>query len=233
MRNYEKLFRKRLEDYNYIIAKEQPLSFATENLQKAILNIEFANVDHEYKVIQITSTSQSEGKTTILSNLTYLLAQRGKKVLVIDLDLRRPKLHKVVKVANENGLNDFLLGEKTKEEVIQKSNEFNFDFIVSGQTTTAITNALMSNKLAQLLQELKNDYDYIFVDTPPTFVVSDAYYIAKIVDGIIYVIGQNIARKKDIKDGLNELNRMDAKIIGVLLSQVKVKNGKYYYYYGD
>ena len=89
--SYKRVFKKkRVEDYTYVIAKEEPLTYVTENLQKTILNLEFANVDNKYKIIQVTSTVQSEGKTTILSNLAYLLAQRGKKVLVVDLDLRRP-----------------------------------------------------------------------------------------------------------------------------------------------
>lgn len=231
---YEKLFKKRRnENYNYLIAKEQPLSYVTENLQKTILNLEFANVDNKFKVIQITSTIQSEGKTTVLSNIAYLLAERGKKVLIMDLDLRRPKLHRIVNKANENGLTDYLLGEKKLEEVIGNGDQFNFDYLVAGKTTTAITNALMSQKLINLLQTLKEKYDYILLDTPPTYVVSDAYYIAKITDGIIYVIGQNLARKRDVKEGLAELNKIGTPIIGSIISQVKLRKGQQYYYYGD
>lgn len=232
MKNNRSFLRKqRLEDYSYIVSKEQPLSFETENLQKAILNLEFANVDNKFKTIQITSTVKSEGKTTMLSNIAYLLTQRNKKVLIIDLDLRRPKLHHVSKVANENGLTDYLLGEKQLEEIISHNNVLEFDFIVAGQKTTAINNALNSDKLKNMLETLKDSYDYILIDTPPTFLVSDPFYISKIVDGVIYIIGQNIAKKKDVREGLSELKKIETPIIGAIISQVKMgKRQKYYYY---
>lgn len=234
MTRYEKLFKKkRIEDYNYLLAKEQPLSYGTENLQKTILNLEFSNVDNKFKTIQVTSTTQSEGKTTVLSNLAYLLGQRDKKVLVIDLDLRRPKFHHVVRAANENGLTDYLLGEQKLEDVTKTSEQFGFDYIVAGKRITAIANALTSKKLTDLLELLKDKYDYILLDTPPTYLVSDAYYISKIVDGVLYVIGQNIARKKEVREGITELNKIQTPIIGIILSQVKLRNNQRYYYYGS
>ena len=234
MTRYEKIFKKkRSEDYNYLLAKEQPLSYGTENLQKTILNLEFSNVDNKFKTIQVTSTTQSEGKTTVLSNLAYLLGQRDKKVLVIDLDLRRPKFHHVVRAANENGLTDYLLGEQKLEDVTKTSEQFGFDYIVAGKRITAIANALTSKKLTDLLELLKDKYDYILLDTPPTYLVSDAYYISKIVDGVLYVIGQNIARKKEVREGITELNKIQTPIIGIILSQVKLRKNQRYYYYGS
>lgn len=234
MTRYEKIFKKkRIEDYNYLLAKEQPLSYGTENLQKTILNLEFSNVDNKFKTIQVTSTTQSEGKTTVLSNLAYLLGQRDKKVLVIDLDLRRPKFHHVVRAANENGLTDYLLGEQKLEDVTKTSEQFGFDYIVAGKRITAIANALTSKKLTDLLELLKDKYDYILLDTPPTYLVSDAYYISKIVDGVLYVIGQNIARKKEVREGITELNKIQTPIIGIILSQVKLRKNQRYYYYGS
>jgi len=234
MTRYEKIFKKkRVEDYNYLLAKEQPLSYGTENLQKTILNLEFSNVDNKFKTIQVTSTTQSEGKTTVLSNLAYLLGQRDKKVLVIDLDLRRPKFHHVVRAANENGLTDYLLGEQKLEDVTKTSEQFGFDYIVAGKRITAIANALTSKKLTDLLELLKDKYDYILLDTPPTYLVSDAYYISKIVDGVLYVIGQNIARKKEVREGITELNKIQTPIIGIILSQVKLRKNQRYYYYGS
>src|SRR5690554_3686586 len=234
MTRYEKIFKKkRSEDYNYLLAKEQPLSYGTENLQKTILNLEFSNVDNKFKTIQVTSTTQSEGKTTVLSNLAYLLGQRDKKVLVIDLDLRRPKFHHVVRAANENGLTDYLLGEQKLEDVTKTSEQFGFDYIVAGKRITAIANALTSKKLTDLLELLKDKYDYILLDTPPTYLVSDAYYISKIVDGVLYVIGQNIARKKEVREGITELNKIQTPIIGIILSQVKLRKNQLYYYYGS
>lgn len=232
--SYKRVFKKkRVEDYTYVIAKEEPLTYVTENLQKTILNLEFANVDNKYKIIQVTSTVQSEGKTTILSNLAYLLAQRGKKVLVVDLDLRRPKLNRIASVAKGFGLTDYLLGESKLNDIISEDENLGIDYIVAGKKITAITNALMSDKLKNMLEELKESYDYILLDTPPTYVVSDAYYISKIVDGLIYVIAQNHARKKEVRESFNELKKIDADVIGVIMTQVAKGKSKNYYYYED
>lgn len=222
---------RRIEDYNYLVAKEQPLSIQTENLQKAILNLEFSNADGNYQVIQVTSTVGSEGKTTILSNLAYLLKQRGKKVLVLDLDLRKPKIHHVTRVPNENGIADYLLGNKTVDEIINH-HEY-FDHIVSGERITTISNALNSKKLINLLEVLKTKYDYILVDTPPTTLVADPLYIATIVDGIIYVVGQKIAKKKDVRQGIKELEKTKTPILGIVLSQMELSKKESYYYYHE
>lgn len=226
----KKIFNGRNEDYTYIVSKEQPLSFTAENLQKLILNIEYANMDNDYKVIQFTSTLGSEGKTTIISNVAYLLAQKNKKVIVVDLDLRKPKIHRVFQRPNEKGLNDYLLNEVSLEDAIKKSNCKTIDFINSGRTADVITNALTSTKLKELINNLKEKYDYVLVDSPPTLLVSDALYIAKVVDGIVYVVGYDKARKRDVKSSLREIQKGSTKIIGAVISQVKMRKRDYYYY---
>lgn len=220
---------RRIEDYSYLVAKEQPLSIQTENLQKAILNLEFWNVDRNYKVIQVTSTVASEGKTTVLANLAYLLKQQGKKVLVLDLDLRKPKVHHLTKVPNENGITDYLLGNVDLEQVIIKHELF--DHIVAGQRITTINNALNSEKLVDLLTNLKEKYDYIFVDTPPTSVVADPLYTATIVDAVIYIVGQKIAKKKLVKQGIKEIQKGTTPIVGIILSQMELGKKEYHHYY--
>jgi len=108
-----------LEDYRHIVAKELPLSFAAESVHKTLINLEYVNVDKTLKVIQVSSTLMGEGKSTLLINLAYVLKQRGKKVLTVDLDLRRPKIHRIFDVANEHGLTDYLAGKITREQLIR------------------------------------------------------------------------------------------------------------------
>ena len=105
--------------YNFIWSKEKPLSFHAENYQKLIANLEYVNVDRKYKVFQITSSLGSEGKSTVLSNIAFLLGQKKQKVILIDLDLRRPKIHYVYDIENKDGLVDYLAGRIPIDKVIK------------------------------------------------------------------------------------------------------------------
>ena len=227
-----KLFKKvRLEDYNYLVAKEEPLSQVTEELQKVIINLEYANVDKKYQVIQFTSTMAGEGKTTLIGNLGYLLKERRKKVIILDLDLRRPKINRVFNVPNDKGLTNYLLDQIDEKQLIRKSEEFNIDYIICGEKTSAISNILSSDKLENLINKLRENYDYILIDSPPVLAVSDALMIAKLSDGIIYTIAYNKASKKAVKEGIKNLTKTETPIIGTVLTQVNKKGKNTYYNY--
>lgn len=224
--------RKREENYEFLEAIERPNSFTTESLQKLIINLEYANVDKKYKVVQVTSTLASEGKTTLVGNMAVLLAQRNYKVLVLDLDLRKPKIHHSFQLPNDVGITNYLHGSVSLDQVLKKTT-FGVDVIVSGDKTNVVANLLQSEKLQELINKLKNEYDYILIDTPPVKVNSDALMISKLSDGIVYVIGYNTIKKNIVKDSVNELLRHDKQIIGAVLTQVKLskRSMQYNYYY--
>ena len=222
---------ERNERYDYLITKEQPLSFTTESFQKVIINLDYANVDQKFKVIQFTSTLASEGKSTFVSNLAFLLNQKGKKVILLDMDLRKSKIHRVFNVPNKNGLTEYLAGKITYENLIQHSTEFDFDFVVSGEKTSSISNVLESNRLKDLILKLRESYDYVLIDTPPVIAVSDALYIAKNVDGIIFIVAQGVAKKTLVKEAIQNLKKNHVQIIGTVLTQVNLKSGSYGYGY--
>lgn len=225
-----KLFTKKTADnYGFLIAKEAPNSYVTESLQKLIVNLEYANIDQKYKVIQFTSSMQAEGKTTLISNVAYLLAQRGKKVLMVDLDLRRPKINRIFSVINKLGLTDYLLGKIEKKDLIQHS-EDKVDFIISGEKTTSVVQVLQSQKLQDLFNELKQEYDYILLDTPPVIVVSDALLVNKVADGIIFVVAHGLGRKSMVKEAISSLTRNNVPIIGIAMTQDRVNKGNRYGY---
>jgi capsular exopolysaccharide synthesis family protein len=225
-----KLFTKKTSDnYGFLIAKEAPNSYVTESLQKLIVNLEYANIDQKYKVIQFTSSMQAEGKTTLISNVAYLLAQRGKKVLMVDLDLRRPKINRIFSVINKLGLTDYLLGKIEKKDLIQHS-EDKVDFIISGEKTTSVVQVLQSQKLQDLFNELKQEYDYILLDTPPVIVVSDALLVNKVADGIIFVVAHGQGRKSMVKEAITSLTRNNVPIIGIAMTQDRVNKGNRYGY---
>ena len=183
----------------------------------------------KYKVIQFTSSMQAEGKTTLISNVAYLLAQRGKKVLMVDLDLRRPKINRIFSVINKLGLTEYLLGKIEKKDLIQHS-EDKVDFIISGEKTTSVVQVLQSQKLQDLFNELKQEYDYILLDTPPVIVVSDALLVNKVADGIIFVVAHGQGRKSVVKEAITSLTRNNVPIIGIAMTQDRVNKGNRYGY---
>ena len=229
---------ERIEKYDYIITKESPMSFTTESFQKVILNLEYINVDKNIKVIQFTSTLPSEGKSTFVSNLSYLLGQKGKKVIAIDLDLRKPKMNRVFNTANRNGLTDYLSGKIGLEEAINHSEDLSIDFITAGEKTEAVVNVLQAKKLEELITILKEKYDYVLLDTPPVIAVSDALHISKLADGVIFIVAQGKAKKVMVREAISTLENHGVNILGLVLTQVDLKSGMFgygqnYTYYSD
>lgn len=221
----------RNERYDYLVTKEQPLSYTAESFQKVIINLDYANLDHHMKVIQFTSTLASEGKSTFVSNLAYLLAQKDKKVILLDLDLRKPKMHRVFNAPNKNGLNDYLSGKINYDQLIKHSTDFGFDYIITGEKTTAVVNVLESDKMKKLIAQLRENYDYVLLDTPPIIAVSDALYVARNADGVIFIVAQGVAKKQLVKEAIQTLKNNEVKIIGTVLTQVDLKSGAYGYGY--
>ncbi|MBU1141059.1 MAG: CpsD/CapB family tyrosine-protein kinase [Firmicutes bacterium] len=222
---------ERMEKYDYLVTKEQPLSYTAESFQKVLINLDYANLDGKHKVIQFTSTLASEGKSTFVSNMAYLLGQKGRKIVLIDLDLRKPKLNRVFNVTNRDGLTDYLSGKIEYEKLVRHSDEVGIDYIVAGEKTTAVVNVLESEKLKDLITKLRDTYDYVLLDTPPVIAVSDALYVARIADGVIFIVAQNTAKKSLITDAVNTLKTNHVNIIGIVLTQVNLKRGFYGYGY--
>ena len=232
MNKKKKLFApERNSNYEYLVTKEQPLSYTAESFQKILINLDYANIDKKIKVIEFTSTLASEGKSTFISNLAYLMGQKNLKVIFLDLDLRKPKGHRIFKSANKDGLTDYLSGKVSYEKLIKHSDDFGIDYIVTGEKTTAIVNVLEAQKLADLVSKLREHYDYILLDAPPVIAVSDALYIAKHADGVIFIVAQNVAKKTLVKEAILTLRNSNVHIIGTVLTQVSLKGGQYGYGY--
>lgn len=230
--NTKKLFNgERTEKYDYLVTKEQPLSYTTESFQKVIINLDYANIDGNHKVIQFTSTLAKEGKSTFVSNLAYLLGQKGKKVVLMDLDLRKPKLYRVFNTINREGLTDYLSGKIDYTQLVRHSEEVGIDYIVAGEKTTAVVNVLEAKKLKELITKLRDEYDYVLLDTPPVIAVSDSLYIARLADGVIFIVAQNTAKKTLVKEAIQTLRNNHVEIIGTVFTQVSLKHGDYGYGY--
>ena len=204
-----------------------------EPYNRLISNIKFANVDNPYKVLMFTSTIMGELKTTVCSNFSLTLAHNEKKVVILDLDTRKPRIHKTFNVAKENGVVEYLAGSITKAELI-KSTEYGVDIITVGKDVANPVTLLESKKLLDLINELKNDYDYVVIDTPPLTACNDAAIISKLADGVVYNVAINQGKKKEIKTAISQLGEANANIIGINITKANVRDrGGYYYYYQD
>lgn len=227
--------RERLARHNYIITKEQPFSYVSEAFQKTLVNLEFVNVDGNFKVIHFTSSLAGAGKTTFVANIAYLLGQKNKKVVIVDLDLRKPKVNRIFDDSNIDGVTDYLNGKISYEELLKYSEDLKINYVVAGARTLSVVNVLESNKLKDLIKKLSDEFDYVLIDSPPVIAVSDALYIAKLVDGVVFVVAQNEGKKTIINEAVNILKQNKVNIIGSVFTQVSVKDSdvlSYTYGYG-
>lgn len=210
----------------------EPDIHSIEQCNKLLSNIKYSNLDNPYKVIAFTSTIKGELKSTSVSKLAQCISLNNKKVLVIDLDLRDPSIHKIFGVVKENGIIEYLDGSITKEKAI-KPGSYNIDLITSGKVVSNPVSVLESNKLFELINDLKNDYDYILIDTPPAYSFADATIISKISDGLIYNVSINCAIKKQVLESLENIKRADINLIGINVTKTTItkKELNNYYYY--
>ena len=193
-------------------------------------NISFSDVDNEIQTILFTSTKQNEGKSTVIANVAYSFSKlENCKVLLMDLDLRNPTVHKMFGVSNTYGLMDNLKNDRPLEKCIHKIEE-NIHVLPTGAIPPNPTEILSSKKMAKFLKDIKSHYDYIFIDAPPVGVVSDATIISSNVDGVMYVVGAKETDLSHAQVAIENLKKADANIIGSVLNKYEMKQSSYSYY---
>jgi len=177
--------------------------------------------DDKCKVIIITSPSPGEGKTTTAVNISITLALAGSKVLLVDADMRKPKIHTYMDVKNKTGLSGLLSNFTPLKEVVNHSSKYYLDFITAGIIPPNPTELLSSEEAHKTINGLKDHYDYIIIDTPPVNVVTDAVTLSKLADGLIIVTRQNVTTHQSIARAISNLEFADAKILGFILNDSK------------
>ena len=194
-------------------------------------NLLFSRKDDKLNTIAVVSAGAGEGKSTTVSNLATVFAQSGQRVVMVDSDLRRPTLHKLLGVANTIGLTNYLLKQNTLEEVIQRSSVAGLDFMASGKLPSSSLGILSSAQMKDLISELKQRYDFVFFDSPPIMGVSDASILASEVDMTLQVIQyrrypqpMNIRAKQLIE-------KVGGNLIGIVLNNINMSQDESYYYY--
>ena len=214
-----------------ITSLEKPQSNISEAYRTIRTGIEFSNLDKDLKIICITSSKKDEGKTTVLSNLGVSFAKIDKKVLLIDADLRNPSISKMFDTSNTQGLMDILLGKRNIQDCIKKTKQENLYILTGGTIPPNPAEVLSSKKMSEFIESIKDEYDYIFIDSPPVGVVSDASIISAYSDGVIFVVGANEVDSNLAKIAKERLDSVKANIVGVILNKFKTNTNSEYYNY--
>ena len=214
-----------------LIVQKKPKSIIAESFRNIRSNIEFILPKHEDgKVILFTSSISGEGKTFCVKNLGSAYAISGKKTILIGADLRKPRLYLSFDQSNDIGLSTYLSGNSTLKEILKQSKFNNIDFIGSGPIPPNPAELVSNEKMLSLIKLLKKEYDYIIIDTPPAFIVSDVVTIMKHVDLNIYVTRQNYTNK-DLLNNINQFySSKEMNNLSILLNDVNFSNNYAYNY---
>jgi capsular exopolysaccharide synthesis family protein len=189
----------------------------------------------EARLIAVTSSQPLEGKTTTACNLATALALGGSRVLLIDADMRRPGLHRIIGVENNVGLSQLLVGQSRVRETVQRTTEPNLFVITAGRTPPNPSELLASARMKSFLENLSHGpFDWIVLDTPPVLAVTDAVVLAGAVSAVVFVVGSEMTRRVHAERALHTLRGGKPRSIGVVLNRVDFERNKYYYsrYYG-
>ena len=209
---------------------DDPKSYYAEAFRTIKTNIKYSSADKHKKVLLITSTEAGEGKSTISSNLALSLSQDNKKVIIIDGDLRKPSVHKQFKISGSVGLTELLIGEKSINDIKHKINPY-LDVITSGHIPPNPAELLASEEMEKLIEKLREEYDYVIIDTNPIGLVADAQILSSKVDGVILVARYEKTKKENLLSCKKMIDQVGGSTIGVVLNGIDEKRGKYYYYY--
>lgn len=217
----------------HILTDQAPFS-VREAYKTARTNIMFALTtgQERCKKIVLTSAEPGEGKTTTVLNLSITFAQTGSKVLVIDGDLRKPRIHRYLHFDKKNGLSDLLIGTTDLTKAIRHHEKLNIDCIPAGQIPPNPVELLSNSNMDKLLEKLSSMYDYIFIDSPPVTVVSDATSMASMVDGYIVVVRHNYTIHELLSQARSSLLFAEGKVLGYIMNDIRPLGGLSYNQYG-
>ena len=214
-----------------LITQHSPKSPTSEAFRTLRTNIQFSNIDKDIKTIVLTSSGPAEGKSTVIANFAVTMAQVDKKVLLIDSDLRKPRIHTIFGLSNVNGLTTVLAEGLSYKDVVIPTGIGKLDILPSGPIPPNPAEVLGSKKMKSFLEKIKDDYDMILLDTPPVGLVTDAAVLSTIVDGVILVCAVGQAIIDAARNAKALLEKVNANILGVVINKVPVNEGGYYKYH--
>jgi capsular exopolysaccharide synthesis family protein len=212
-----------------------PKSQVAESLRSIRTNLLFMTTDRELKRLLVTSPSPQEGKTTVAANLAIVMAQSGSRVLLVDTDMRRPRVHKAFEIERpRTGLSTMVLGESEAASTIRKTTVPNLDVLVCGPTPPNPSELIHTEAFQRVIEEIAARYDRVIFDSPPIGVVTDAAILSKLVDGTVLILKSLRTTRDAAKHAVGVLRDIDSPILGAVLNDLDLtdkKYGKHYYYY--
>ena len=222
-----------------LVMAHSPKSTASESFRGIRTGILFSAADTTPQTFLVTSASPSEGKTICAANLAITMAQAGSRVLLLDCDMRRPRIHKIFQTGRDIGISSVLVGKENVEDTIIPTGIKNLDMIPVGPSPPNPSEILGSKKMQQLLDSLRSNYTRIVIDSPPIMAVTDSVVLSQMVDGVIVIISSGDTPRPVVQNGVAQLNGVNARILGAVLNGIRTgRDGYYYnqyysYYYGE
>lgn len=216
------------EDAGKLLYVRSPF-YVQESYRSARTNLMFlpSKEGCKNRIIAFTSANAGEGKSTNCINLAIALAQNGKRVLLIDCDMRKPKINKLMQCHEASGLSEYLAGIKSTVTIHKNPDINGLHIITSGATPPNPTELLCESTMKQLLTKLSESYDYIMLDTPPINLVADALVLKEQVDGYVLVVRANRTNRNDIDQAMVKFQQIKAHVFGFLLNDINPKSGRY------
>lgn len=216
----------------YIEVIHNSKSVPSETYRTLRSNIQFSNFGQKIKTIVVTSSNPNEGKSTVSVNLAVSLAQQGKKVLLIDADLRKPTQNRLLSLENFYGLSTFLLGESTVDAIDHLDIEgVRLDVLTSGPVPPSPAEMLGSQTMFESLAAFKEHYDYVIIDTPPILAVTDSQILSRLADATLLVVDANKTKRRQVIEAKRRLDNVGAHLLGTVMNKVADYSDDYYYYY--
>ncbi|MCJ7691072.1 MAG: CpsD/CapB family tyrosine-protein kinase [Clostridiaceae bacterium] len=217
-----------------LVTSKNPKSRSAEAFRTLRTNIQFSSLDEEIRSIVVTSSGPGEGKSTVMANLALTMAESGKKVILVDCDLRKPSIHKKIGITNSTGLTNILVQNVKKQECIFKTTIDNLYILTSGPIPPNPAELLGTKKMRDFIEELKGEFDLVLIDAPPVLAVTDAQILSTISDGVIFVASYGEAQKNAVVDAKLAIDKVGGKVLGIVFNKVPEAASGYYtkYYKG-
>ncbi|MCA9566074.1 MAG: CpsD/CapB family tyrosine-protein kinase, partial [Myxococcales bacterium] len=208
-----------------------PKSSVAECCRSIRTNLHFMSPDQKLGALLVTSAGPREGKTSTAVSVATVMAQSGNRVLLVDTDMRRPRLHRALEQENTLGMSNLILGENTYEEAIQRTVVPNLDLLPCGPIPPNPTELMHTERFRTVIKELRSRYDRVIFDSPPVIAVADSMILGNFVDGVLFVIRSGQTNKEVVRRAKMNLEGINAPILGAILNDLDLEDRAYRYHY--
>lgn len=214
-----------------LIVHDAPLSPISEAYRGIRTNLLYADINRSIKTILFTSSKSGEGKTTTLCNVALSLADSNKRIIIVDCNLRNPRIHKLFGLSNIQGLTDVVLKSSQYSMFIHKTAYPGLDIMTSGRIPSNPSELLGSDKIKSFFKELSDDYDYVFIDSAPVIPVTDTVIMSTYIDRVVFVCESGNLKIDIAQKATERLEKVGANVLGVVVNKMKMSKKEYRDYY--